>query len=207
MTQQDFEKNLALAAVCQAAALAREVARTGECDEDAFATCINSIIIIDAPRTEDIFAGISGIKLGFKTLEAQLNSKPQAKDGEITRYIAGILGLERKLMRNSTAMANLGQRIQQAQRQSLHYPLLDVQMLENLASIYSDVISPIGPRIQVAGSPTQLNKRLNQHKIRALLLAGIRAAVLWRQLGGKRRQILFSRRKILRCAEHTLQRI
>ena len=34
-------------------------------------------------------------------------------------------------------------------------------------------------------------------KIRALLLAGIRSARLWRQLGGHRWQLIFSRRKLL----------
>ena len=83
--------------------------------------------------------------------------------------------------------------------------LFDSQILNNLASIYSDVISPLGPKIQVAGNPVQLKQANNQHKVRALLLAGVRAAVLWRQLGGQRRQILFTRRKILANAEHLLR--
>lgn len=37
----------------------------------------------------------------------------------------------------------------------------------------------------------------NADKVRALLLAGIRSAMLWRQLGGRRWQLLFSRRKLL----------
>ena len=37
-------------------------------------------------------------------------------------------------------------------RQLHHFDLLDEQVLANLASIYSEHISPIGPRIQVAGN-------------------------------------------------------
>ena len=37
----------------------------------------------------------------------------------------------------------------------------------------------------------------NAAKIRALLLSGIRSARLWRQLGGHRWQLIFSRRKLL----------
>ena len=40
----------------------------------------------------------------------------------------------------------------------------------------------------------------NAERIRALLLAGIRSATLWRQLGGNRWQLFFSRRKILKDA-------
>ncbi|MNJ04984.1 High frequency lysogenization protein HflD [compost metagenome] len=42
-----------------------------------------------------------------------------------------------------------------------------------------------------------LQQASNASKIRALLLAGIRAARLWRQLGGHRWQLVFSRRKLL----------
>ena len=37
----------------------------------------------------------------------------------------------------------------------------------------------------------------NAARIRALLLAGIRSARLWRQLGGSRWQMVFSRRRLL----------
>ena len=102
-------------------------------------------------------------------------------------------------------MATLGQRIEQAKRQTDHYDITSETLLASLASIYSDVISPIGSRIQVAGEPDILKNQLNQHKIRALLLAGIRSAVLWRQVGGKRRNILFSRSKILETAQALLK--
>ena len=39
---------------------------------------------------------------------------------------------------------------------------------------------------------------MGRHKIRALLLAGIRSARLWRQLGGHRWQLVISRRKLLK---------
>jgi len=42
-----------------------------------------------------------------------------------------------------------------------------------------------------------LQQSTNAARIRALLLAGIRSARLWRQLGGHRWQLLFSRRKLL----------
>ncbi|MDP5040953.1 MAG: DUF489 family protein, partial [Paraglaciecola sp.] len=95
-------------------------------------------------------------------------------------------------------------RVGQIQRQQLHMDILDGQMMSNLAAIYSDVISPVGRKIQIAGTPALLKRNDNQHKVRACLLAGLRAAVLWRQLGGKRRQILFSRQSILRDAKLVL---
>ncbi|MGU3845257.1 lysogenization regulator HflD, partial [Vibrio diabolicus] len=115
---------------------------------------------------------------------------------EITRYIISLMALERKLSARNDAMSQLGDRIQMAKRQSEHFELLDDQMISTLASIYLDVVSPIGPRIQVTGTPSVLQQTASQHKVRALLLSGIRSAVLWRQVGGKRRHLIFGRKKM-----------
>ncbi|GGD53731.1 high frequency lysogenization protein HflD [Lacimicrobium alkaliphilum] len=207
MNNTEFDKALALAGVCQAASLVKQFARQGKADEQAFKASINSLLITDPEQIEDVFGELPGLVLGFTTLEAQLSNKPAAKDAEITRYIASILGLERKLSRNRKSLNELGERISHIKRQQSLYDLMDEPSLANLARIYSDVISPIGPKIQVAGEPDLLKQNSIQHRVRACLLAGVRAAVLWRQLGGKRRQILFSRKSILSCAEQALQRL
>src|SRR5690606_20839386 len=114
---------------------------------------------------------------------------------------------ERKLSARRDAMSQLGDRIQTIERQVNHFDLLDDQMISNLASIYLDVISPIGPRIQVTGTPTILQQTSTQHKVRALLLSGIRCAVLWRQVGGKRRHLIFGRKKMIEQAQILLARV
>ena len=207
MDQTEFEKTLALAGVCQAAALVQQLARKGQTDQDAFEATINSIVITDPQNTEEVFGGQASLRTGLKTLIGQLGNTPDDKDAEVTRYIASILGLERKLKKQPKRLNELAERISNAQRQLNHLALFESQMMANLASIYSDNISPIGPKIQVAGNPELLKQSSSQQKVRALLLAGVRAAVLWRQLGGKRRHILFNRKKVLAAAEQILQRI
>lgn len=73
-----------------------------------------------------------------------------------------------------------------------------------MAAIYVDVISPLGPRIQVTGSPAVLQSAQVQAKVRATLLAGIRAAVLWHQVGGGRLQLMFSRNRLTTQAKQIL---
>jgi high frequency lysogenization protein len=58
----------------------------------------------------------------------------------------------------------------------------------------------------VQGEPTFLQQSDNVNKIRALLLAGIRAAVLWRQKGGRRWQFIFQSNKILETAVNLQQK-
>ncbi len=105
------------------------------------------------------------------------------------------MALERKLSGRRDAMSQLGDRIQMIERQHDHFDLFDDQMISNLASIYLDVIRPIGPRIQVTGTRAVLQQTANQHKVRALLQSGIRCAVLWRQVGGRRRHLIFGRKR------------
>jgi high frequency lysogenization protein len=202
-----YESNIALAGLCQAAALVKQIARDNEFDSQALTTSLNSIAITNSENTEQVFGDIHQLTLGYQTIVAQLSNQSTNKDVEITRYIASLLSIERKLSASKKTMAALGERISNVQRQQLHLDISDSQMLSNLASIYTDVVSPVTRKIQVAGDPALLQRPDNQHRVRAILLAGVRAAVLWRQLGGKRRHILFSRQQIIDNAEHTLHNI
>jgi CII-binding regulator of phage lambda lysogenization HflD len=61
-----------------------------------------------------------------------------------------------------------------------------------LAALYQDTISRLTMRIHVKGVPEHLRKQAVADKIRALLLAGIRSALLWHQLGGRRWHLFVS---------------
>jgi high frequency lysogenization protein len=205
MTTELNEQLLALAGVCQAAKLVQTTAREGLADEVYAEASLSSILVTAPDNTQQIYGALNNLKLGFSVLIAQLDNSQQRKDAELTRYIASIISLERKLNRNRNALNELGERISHVQRQSAHVGYENAQIISSLASIYSDVISPLAAKIQIAGNPQKLSIEANQKKVRALLLAGIRSAVLWRQLGGQRRQILFSRGKLLQSAKQTLR--
>ncbi|HBV91957.1 MAG TPA: lysogenization regulator HflD, partial [Pantoea sp.] len=150
----------------------------------------------------------ANLRLGLETLMAVLNSSSrQGAGAELTRYTLSMMVLERKLSASKSAMATLAQRITQLDRQLAHYELESDTILSAMAGIYVDVISPLGPRIQVTGSPAVLQNTQVQSKVRATLLAGIRAAVLWQQVGGGRLQLMFSRQRLLREAKTLLSRL
>jgi high frequency lysogenization protein len=205
MNTQYQEQHLALAGVCQSASLVQAIARKGEAKESAVEASLSSILVTSPENTQQVFGSLQNLQIGFTTLVSQLDSDNKLKDAELTRYIASILSLERKLSRNSKALNELGERVSHVQRQLAHVDFENTQIITNLASIYTDIISPLGTKIQVAGNPQHLSIETNQKRIRALLLAGIRAAVLWRQLGGKRRQILFNRKTLVQSAKNALR--
>ena len=200
-----YDRTIAFAGMCQAVALVQQIARNGHCDQDAFETSIKAILNTNPANTLDVFGNESQLKLGLECLVKGIDSTPTGS--EVTRYLISLMALERKLMGRNDAMSQLGDRIQMVQRQTGHYDLFEEQMISNVASIYLDVISPIGPRIQVTGTPTVLQQTSNQHKVRALLLSGIRSAVLWRQVGGRRRHLIFGRKKMVEQAQILLARM
>ncbi|ELQ2337462.1 high frequency lysogenization protein HflD [Vibrio vulnificus] len=200
-----YDRTIAFAGMCQAVALVQQIARNGHCDQDAFETSIKAILNTNPANTLDVFGNESQLKLGLECLVKGIDSTPSGS--EVTRYLISLMALERKLIGRNDAMSQLADRIQMAQRQTEHYDLFEEQMISNVASIYLDVISPIGPRIQVTGTPTVLQQTSNQHKVRALLLSGIRSAVLWRQVGGRRRHLIFGRKKMVEQAQILLARM
>ncbi len=207
MTSRLIDQVIALSGVCQAASLAQQIARNGECDQDALRTSLKSILITEPDSVEAVFGDKSQIMPGLAALLNQLQAQSSVKDVELTRYAINLLALERKMAGQRGLFTLLGERVAQVKRQVEHVDLLDSGPIANLASIYSELISPIGPRIQVSGAPTHLKQPDVQNRIRATLLAGIRAAVLWRQVGGKRRQLLLSRKKIIDTGQYLKQLI
>jgi len=202
------KQTITMAAVCQASVLVQKVARTGSVDEAELAVMLNSIMITSPDSILEVYGNELGhLKSGLLALVEQLGNQTKEKDPELTRYVVSLLGLERRLANKKNQLAQLGERIEQSQRQLAHYEITSETLVASLASIYSDLLSPIGTPIQVAGEPSLLKQQINQHKIRALLLAGIRSSVLWRQVGGKRRNILFGRSKIVACAQQLLKDI
>ncbi|MDA9555915.1 high frequency lysogenization protein HflD [Vibrio sp.] len=204
MSNDLYNRTIAFAGMCQAAALVQELAKSGHYDTNAFGTSLNAIVKTNPSSTLDVFGDEVDLKIGLDTLANKLDSSPNGS--ELTRYLIGIIALATKLTQRKDSLSQLGDRIQMIERQLDHYDINDESMLSNIASIYLDVISPIGPRIQISGTPAVLQLPINQHKVRILLLSAIRCAVLWRQVGGRRTHLIFSRKKMIEQAKIILAR-
>jgi len=199
---------VAFAAMCQAAYLVDKISSTGSCpDVPAFEASLHSIMRTESDSPLDIFGGFDSLTLGMKTMLAQLENIDKTRNTNVTKYLIGMIALEKKLSRNDSVLNLLGERINQVHRQLAHFKISDESVLSNLDAIYKDLISPLGPKIQVNGNPSYLQQAYTQHKIRALLLAGVRATVLWRQLGGKRRHLILSRKAMVHQIKQDLHRI
>ncbi|MGQ0286564.1 high frequency lysogenization protein HflD [Pasteurellaceae bacterium 22721_9_1] len=198
MATNYYDITLALAGVCQSAKLVQQFAHNGQADTEALETSLYSLLQTQPENVLSIYGGTEkNLKLGLSTLLEQLN----AQNPELARYWLGLLGLAAKLEKQPQNKAELARRIQYLPTQLEHFHLFDDEMLEKLAMMYTDIISPLGKRLQIMGSSLYLQQSSIQNRIRACLLAGIRSAILWQQLGGSKWQLLFSRRKIADAAQ------
>lgn len=199
------EQIMALAGVVQAAVLVQQLARHGSSDSADVQMMIDAVLNTDPESTEAVFGSLAKLRPGLSTLLAQLSAQGSGKDVEITRYAIALLALERRLAGRPSALAMLGERLTQAKRMKALQQDNDDKIIGQLAEIYVELISPLGPRIQVAGNPNLLKTPDVQNQIRTLLLAGLRCAVLWRQLGGRRRHLLLNRKRLTDTCRYLLQ--
>ncbi|MCU7886274.1 MAG: lysogenization regulator HflD, partial [Candidatus Thiodiazotropha sp. (ex Lucinoma annulata)] len=131
----------------------------------------------------------------------------EARDNELTRYLLGLIQLERKLSHHQDRLEKIKLDITSTAKRLAHFPATHSNILGALADIYAVNISNLTPRIMVSGEPVYLQNSDNVNKIRALLLSGIRAATLWRQTGGRRRQLLLVRRRYTDACKELLNKL
>ncbi|MDX1538786.1 high frequency lysogenization protein HflD [Arsukibacterium sp.] len=193
---------IALAGLSQAICLLQSLARHNKLDPEQYQTTLASIANLTPESPLAVYGDdLSKISSGLQTIITQLGDSTN-RDVEFTRYLVGVLALERKLNKNRANMAELGKQLSQLERQLQHFAVTDDTIVGRLADIYSECISSLGSRIQVYGQPDVLKQTSVQQKVRALLLAAVRAAVLWRQAGGSRLNFIFQRRKLVAAAKH-----
>lgn len=193
---------VALAGIFQAARLTQQLARDGRADSAAFSATLESILRIDAPTTESIFGGTKGVALGLTILRDKLTGKTDPRDLEIARYAIALLQLQARLAREPGVQQAIRRGVQTVQAQMKFFEAtqsgdtLQQSLVEKLAELYTQTLSQLPPRIMVNGEHGHLANPVIAARVRVALFAGVRAAHLWRQLGGRRWQLLFARRRI-----------
>lgn len=196
------ERVIALAGMFQAIALVRAIALRGGCDAAAMQPSLASVFKIDAASPTDVFGSLGNLRLGLETLIAQLDDKQ--RDLAVTRIAVSVLRLQRKLAARPQMLDTLRAGIEAIAQQTGAIEATSSVVTARFAQLYADTLSKLQPRIVVEGNPQFLRQDAQVAQIRALLLAAIRAAVLWRQLGGSHWRLMFRRRQYAMLARGLL---
>jgi high frequency lysogenization protein len=194
------DKNLALAGVFQASELVRQAAWHGTWSGYAATACLNSLFKLEADSTADIYGGRGHMKLGVETMLAVLQGEERYV--ESLRYTVGLLQIERKFHRAGKIQQEVGRRLQDIAARGEDLAQHDREDLQaaDISALYSETVSRLSPRIVVNGKPQYLKNQRTVDWVRTLLLAGLRSATLWKQLGGGRFELMFGRQAIIREA-------
>lgn len=197
---------LALAGVVQAAILVEQVAKTGQVQQDAYKCSIESLFDLNPSSTAAVYGGSAQhLRIGLEALRDMLAG--QHKHQEAMRYALGALHLQRKLAGRKDMLNIIASRIAQATSQAEHFSSTHDNVIGNLGQVYSETISTFRFRIQVMGDYNYLQQTRIASQIRALLLASIRSAMLWRQLGGNRWQLLLQRKALASHVDQLLRNL
>jgi high frequency lysogenization protein len=196
------ERVIALAGALQASSLVRSLALRGDADAPSARTSLASIFKIDADNAADVFGGVANLRHGLETLVAQIESGK--RDPALTRLLINVMRVEGVLARRRDVLDSLRKGIEEIGRGDTMKDGNPADATPQLAHLYSETLSTLKPRIMVEGNPHFLNNAQTVDRIRALLLAAVRATVLWRQLGGSQIRLFFRHRQYAMLARGLL---
>jgi high frequency lysogenization protein len=195
------ERVIALAGALQAASLVRTLALRGEADIPSMRASLASIFKIDSDNAADVFGGVGNLRHGLETLVSQIELS--RRDPVLTRLLINIMRTESALAARTDMLEKLRAGIEGISSKSGH-DNDPIDATQRLAQLYSETLSLLRPRIMVEGNPRCLENSAVVDRIRALLLAAVRATVLWRQLGGSQLRLFFRHRQYAMMARGLL---
>lgn len=178
---------LALAGVVQTAMLVHRTAHGQEVSDDALGNLLRTVPTRNARDMADVFPDPRAYRPGAVAAMEALSGRSRAP--EVLRYTLQLIELAKVLGGVPQVVEKLGRLLDNVDP--------DRPDPRELARIYQQTISTLGKRIQVTGDPRLLQQEPVADTIRALLLAGVRLAWLWQQLGGRRWHLLLRRRALL----------
>lgn len=195
---QHTQQTLALAGVAQAAFLVHQLSQYGIAAQDKLDTSLGSLFVNNPKTTEEVYGRVDKLNLGLQVMQEIFQGKSSfLKSPDVMRYIIGLIYLAPNVSKHPSMLDTISAGL--ANIEALHsdknFAASD-EVIEQLGSIYQKTVSTLSFRVQVKGNMNFLKNERTAAKIRAVLLSGIRSAILWQQLGGKRWHFLIHRKRI-----------
>ena len=193
---------LALAGMVQSLKLVRQIAETGHADTGSQRIMLDSVFRIDADSVDAVYGGSGQLRHGLLTMRDHLVDR--SGDELLPKLGMSILQIERRFVGDEGMTEQVIDGLRRldatAQRQGSIHP----DVIGRLGQLYADTISHLRPKVIVQGNQHYLQQPEVVAEIRALLLAALRSAVLWRQVGGSYWDFVFRRRAMMQVVEEEL---
>lgn len=196
------ERILALAGLMQALKQVRRIADTGQADAAVLSTALDSVFRIDAESPESVYGTSAALRPGLLLLREYFGN--ENKDEALPKLALAVLQIERRFVRDEAMAQQVHGGILAAAPMAERLGSVHPDVLTALGKLYADTVSQLRPKVMVQGNPHYLGQADIVSEIRAILLAALRSAVLWRQLGGNLFDFLLSRRQMVAAIESEL---
>jgi high frequency lysogenization protein len=206
----------------QAANLVDRLATHGQIPVSAAGVLADSLFIFDSSSAVDIYAqaeqiltgsadqqadGASpditqnrsqslsqNLSAGFRVAKQIFGENKTREYPQTIRYVMSLIKLEKQFSKNNAIQTKVRNGlISIADKKST---LSEKELAAELSKLYVETLANMPFRIQVLGKMQYLQNIDNEQQVRLLLLAGIRATMLWRQLGGRPWHFIFYKRHI-----------
>ena len=193
------DRVLALAGLAQALRQVRRIAETGQADAAVLATSLDSVFRIDAATPEDVYGGAREVRPGLLLLRDYLSN--QGGDTQLPKLALAVTQLERRFSADDAVGEAVHEGILAIKPRAEQLGSSHPEVLSALGSLYAETVSHLRPKVMVQGNPHYLGQADIVAEIRAILLAALRSAVLWRQMGGSAWDIFLRRRAMQQAIE------
>lgn len=193
---------LALAGLLLALKEVRHLAENGRVEQTALATAIDSVFRLDAESVADVYGGTRPLGQSLGSLQQYLQGA--TPDAQLPKLALAVIQLQGNFEREEAAMQRVRQGLRQLAPEAARLGSTHPDILRELGGLYASTLSPLKPKVMVQGNPHYLGRSDVVTEIRALLLAAVRSAMLWRQMGGSQWDFLLRRSQMKRAVAELL---
>lgn len=194
---------LALGGLLQALAQVRRIADTGQSEATPVKVALDSVFRLDAVDTLAVYGDVASLRAGLRLLRDYLANTN--RDEALGKLGLSVLHLERRFSNEQDIANQVGTGIRGLSEPAERLGSAHHDVVAGLGSLYADTVSTLRPRVMVQGNPHYLGQAGVVAEIRALLLAALRSAVLWRQSGGSLWDFVFRRREMAAAIDSLLR--
>lgn len=201
-----MQRSAALSALVQAANLVDRLASHGQIPVGTYELMRASLFKFDVTAIEAIYQNNStseadstylvplsqNLSAGIRACKQIFEEGASAEYSHTIRYVMSLIQLEKHFRKSPAMQAQVRERLM-----GLTGFLKEASLDQKISDLYVDTLAKLPFRIQVLGKMQHLQNSDNEYRVRVLLFAGIRAAMLWQQQGGRRWHFLLARKSII----------
>jgi high frequency lysogenization protein len=193
------EKNqiIALSGIFQSCYLVRNLSRYGLITEQNLKNNIQILFNQNTENIMDLYGSIESLHQGINSIKNLLASEHKEKLSETLRYAIGVMHLAKKLQKDKRMLMMIKKRLEITAKQIEHFSITHPNIIASISKIYQDSFGKFFFRINVNGNFEYLKQDQIVYQIRCLLFSGVRSAMLFHQMGGRRYQLILNKKHIL----------